>query len=132
MSTVVEYKVTAKELLQGRHTQYPLNDELLENLGRLLVALNYFRAIYGKPLVVNSSYRPGHFNVLAGGAQNSAHITCEAADIRDTDRQLAKYVVANQQVLAECGLYAEDPGSTPGWVHLQTRTPKSGNRIFRP
>jgi hypothetical protein len=29
-------------------------------------------------------------------------------------------------------LYREDPGSTPGWVHLTTRAPKSGRRTFIP
>jgi len=35
-------------------------------------------------------------------------------------------------ILEEFDLYREDPGSTPGWVHLTTRAPKSGRRTFIP
>jgi hypothetical protein len=121
-----------RECLMGREVQYPLTEQLENNLRGLLTALNQFREIWGKPMIINSLYRPGHYNVLANGAPNSAHITCEAIDVRDTGQVLAKYVVAHQDVLAECGLYCEDPASTPGWVHLQVRKPASGNRIFKP
>jgi hypothetical protein len=88
--------------------------------------------VYGKPLSVSSGWRPGIFNKKAGGANNSAHITCEAIDIHDADGEFAKWCLDNLDVLEKAGLYMEDPSRTIGWVHLQTRAPASGKRVFLP
>lgn len=122
--------ITRDELLMGRDKQYPLTSGLLANLGELLVNLNKFRQIYGKPMTVSSGYRPGKFNTLAGGAPNSSHVTCQAADFHDPDGVLDKFCVDNQDILAQCGLYLESPVNTPGWCHLQIRPPASGRRVF--
>lgn len=115
-----------------RHVDYPLDLEKALNAAILLGAINYIRGVYGKPLSVSSGYRPGHYNKRAGGAKNSSHLTCEAIDIVDKDGEFAKWCVSNQKELEKAGLYMEDPKHTEGWVHLQTRKPKSGNRIFIP
>lgn len=122
--------ITRKELLQNRDLEYPLTPEIETNLSLLLGCLNTFRLIYGKPLVVTSGYRPGRFNVAAGGAPNSAHITCEACDFSDTMGEVKDYVLANPDILVKSGLYMEHPDATPSWIHLQIRATK--NRIFRP
>lgn len=115
----------------GRHREFPLSDQLLDNLGKLLVALNTVRRTYGKPMVVTSGYRPGHFNKAAGGAVNSAHLSLEACDFADPDRKLAHWCMSNLRVLEEAGLWLEAPSATPGWVHLQIR-PVVGKRVFLP
>ncbi len=99
---------------------------------KLLNALNRLRDAYGKSMIVTSGWRPGHFNALAGGSKNSAHMSCEACDFSDQSGDLAKWCLHYQDVLADCGLYMEHPDNTKGWVHLQTRRPGSGNRVFRP
>lgn len=116
----------------GRDTEFPLSGELEENLTHLLAAVNLFRNTYGKPMVVSSGYRPGSYNTRAGGAAKSAHVTCEAVDFRDRDGSLAEYCLSNLPLLEKCGLYLENPVYTVGWVHLQTRAPKSGSRVFNP
>ena len=128
--------VTRDEVLKGRERDYPLSPELESNLNKLLDAVNKLRLAYGKPLIITSGYRPGHFNKNANGAKKSAHMTCEAVDIKDdSNGTLAKWCLANLNILEQFGLYMESPTATqepPGkfWVHLQIRPTK--NRVFLP
>jgi hypothetical protein len=122
--------ITREEILQGRDKEYPLSQELEANLTGLLAAVNQFRSIYGKPLLVSSGYRPGRFNKAAGGAKGSFHLVCKAVDFQDADGKLKEYCVHNLLVLEACGLWMEAPERTPTWVHLDIH-PRT-NRIFRP
>ncbi len=116
----------------GRDREYPLRQEIKENLDKLLLSVNMLRGLWGKPLIVSSGYRPGRFNIAAGGALDSAHLHCMAVDFKDRDRSLANWLVTRLDVLEACELYMEDPTFTPTWVHVQTRKPASGDRIFKP
>ncbi len=124
--------ITIDEILMGRDKEYPLTPEQQANLMILLTQINIVRKAYGRPMKVSSGYRPGKYNSAAGGAKNSSHLSCEAVDIADSDRRFMQWCVVNLSVLEKAGLYMEDPEHTPSWVHLQTRKPKSGNRIFKP
>jgi hypothetical protein len=124
--------ITRDEVLMGRDKQYPLTPELESNLQELLRRLNMFRQMYARPMVVSSGYRPSVLNEQVGGAKNSAHMTCEACDFHDSDKQLRKFILEDPNVLEVCDLYCEDFRYTPTWVHLQTRRVKSGKRIFKP
>lgn len=124
--------VTLREFLMGRQASYPLSYQLWHNTTELLSAVNYLRALCGLEFIVSSGYRPGHYNTRAGGAKNSAHITCEAIDIRDPGGVIGEWCIDNVKELERVGLYLESPNHTPGWVHLQTRSPASGARIFIP
>lgn len=129
MSKTASY-FSRRELLMGRDNEYPLSEEQESNLTKLMAAINKLRMAYGKPLRVSSGYRPGHYNKQAKGAKRSAHLTCEAVDFVDTDKQLKDWLVENVQVLVDCGLYMEAAEATPGWCHVQIRPTK--NRIFKP
>ncbi len=127
--------VTRDEVLKGRDRDYPLTPELEQNLNKLLDAVNKLRKEYGKPFVITSGYRPGHYNKSARGAKKSAHMTCEAVDIRDVDGEIAKWCLDNLSLLEAAGLYMESPIYTheppnKRWVHLQVRPTK--NRVFIP
>lgn len=67
-------------------------------------------------------------------AMGSSHLYGCAVDIADADNKLKTWLQTEQgkKALVECGLWAEDYKSTPTWVHLQTYSPKSGNRVFLP
>lgn len=125
-----KWKVTEAEVLMGRDKAHPLDKGMKANLEKLMIAINLIRDLYGKPLTVSSGYRPAAQNVAAGGTKKSCHLTCEAVDFADADRKLTKWCLSNLDVLASAGLYMESPINTPSWVHLQTRAPKSGKRIF--
>lgn len=122
--------LTREDILMGREVEYPLTPELETNLEKLLIALNKFRAAYGKPLRVTSGYRPGKYNVAAHGAPRSSHLTCQACDFADADGSLDQFCLDNLQLLEDCGLWLESPANTPGWTHLQIR-PVSV-RVFKP
>lgn len=127
--------ITSTEILMGRDHEYPIGWELAHNLVHLVTALNEFRAVYGKPMRVSSGYRPGHYNT--GYAATSAHLTCQACDFADPCHELAEFCLNHLNLLEDCGLYMESPSHTSApnarsWVHLTTRAPASGNRVFIP
>lgn len=124
--------ITRSEILMDRDKLAPLDQTLELNLKWLLACLNDLRAIYGKPMIVTSGYRPHAINVAARGAKNSLHMTCQACDFRDDDGSLDEWCMAHLKTLEMCGLYLEHPDSTPGWCHLQCKPPASGHRVFRP
>lgn len=117
----------------GREEEYPLSIAQAINMASLLASVNFLRAVYGKPLKVNSGYRPGKYNKAAGGAAKSPHLMCQAIDLDDNkEGALAAWCLSNLELLANIGLYMEDPAYTEGWVHLQILRPVSGNRVFVP
>lgn len=79
---------------------------------------------------VSSGFRTSAVNAKVGGSSHSAHLTGEAVDLYDKDGSLARKVTGH--FLAQFDLYAEDPAATGGWLHLTTRRPPSGSRIFKP
>lgn len=132
--------ISYDEILKGRDSEYPLTEKLERNLEKLYTAINKVRQAYGKPMTVNSGYRPGRFNkklykrpdgTWVDGAPRSAHLTCEAVDIADPNKAFAKWCLLNLHVLEEAGLWMESPAATPSWVHLQIR-PVAGKRVFNP
>jgi len=127
-----QWKISEAEVLMGREKANPLDAGMRANLEKLMIAINLIRDLYGKPMMVSSGYRPAAANTAAGGASKSCHLTCEAVDFADRDRKLTKWCLANLDILEQAGLYMESPVAAPTWVHLQTRPPKSGKRIFLP
>jgi uncharacterized protein YcbK (DUF882 family) len=117
------------EFLKDREIEYPLTEQQRINMVFLLDVISTIREKWGKPIQISSGYRPGRFNKAAGGAEKSAHLTCEAVDLVDHDGSLAKFC---EPLLQQLDLYMENPKRTPGWVHLQTRKTKSGSRVFQP
>jgi hypothetical protein len=120
--------ITREEILRG----VEIPEAMEGNLKVLLERLNKFRAWYGKPMIVTSGYRDPGRNAEVGGSTQSSHMTCQAADFRDTDGLIAARVLANREKLVEFDLYMEDPEFTKGWCHLQWRPTRSGNRVFKP
>lgn len=117
----------------NRDKEYPLTPQLERNLNELLLRINKFRNIYGKPMFVSSGYRPLALNKKAGGAKKSNHMSCLACDFVDSDGLLDSYCITHLDVLKDCGLYLEHPKWTKGWCHLEIIPPPiSGNRVFIP
>ena len=110
-----------EDCLQGRDKQYPLTPELEANLVKLLTAINTVVDAYGKVPIITSFYRPGHWNVAAGGAKASAHLTCQAVDFADPDGKFDAWCVKNIALLKSVGLRLESPKYTVGWVHLDLK-----------
>lgn len=107
-----------------------LPDGVISNLMELRARLNQLG--FKPPRVFTCTYRSPEHNAKVGGAKKSNHLTGCACDIADSDGKLKDYIRMNIELLEECDLYVEDFDSTPTWVHLQSVSPKSGRRIFKP
>jgi type IV secretory pathway VirD2 relaxase len=107
------------------------NAEILKT--RVNKALEYVGVLEAD---VSSGFRPSSVNAgVPNAAKKSAHMTCEALDLVDDDKQtLCK--LFTREVLEKFDLYREDSDFTKGkntnWCHLQTRKTGSGRRIFTP
>lgn len=93
----------------------------------------------GHAFKVSSGYRSPAQNAAASGAKLSLHMQCKACDISDVDGKLDAWCTANQNLLANLGLWQEHPDSTKaGWTHLDIGSrpimhrPGCGDRQFRP
>lgn len=100
----------------------------LEDLCRKVNALGYQPPMYATSCLRSLADQKR----INPGALGSSHLYGCAVDIADTDGKLKTWLSVNQHRLVECGLWMEDPASTPTWVHLQTYAPKSMNRVFKP
>jgi len=114
---------TRDDLLMGRDAQYPLSDHLDANALDLTDASNAFGGAYfadtGRQLHIGNAYRPGHYNVQAGGAKRSAHLYCMAIDWQDRDGAVDAWVAAHLPEVLEMGFVGiEHPDNTPGWCHM--------------
>lgn len=99
--------------------------DLAERVSKLLDALGV------KPSI-SSGFRTAEANRKAGGSANSAHLTGQAVDLYDPKGTLAAAINRDVSILATYDLYCENTNFTFGWVHLSTRGPPSGRRVFVP
>lgn len=114
---------------------------LIEKINKLLTS---FQNGHPKTIVhkLSSGFRPPIVNAATPGAsQTSWHMTGHAVDFEDPTGELALYCLCEVSLLEHFGLYLEDPrwtrvrnanGEWMRWVHLQSKAPPSGRRVFRP
>jgi len=127
--------ISMNELTMGRDKTHPqdFTKAVQQNLKVLLEKINIIRESYGKPMTVNSGWRPASINVATpGAAKTSKHIVGLAVDIADADCALWKWCLQNLDLIQELGLYLEDKRYTKTWVHFGIGAPTSGKRIFKP
>jgi len=127
--------ITKAELLMGRDKTHAdeYTQEISDNLDILLEKINKIRAAYGKPMTVNSGWRPAGINAATpGAAKMSKHCLGLAVDIADYSGELFAWCLDNLQLLQDLDLYLEDKRWTKTWTHLGIGAPKSGKRIFVP
>lgn len=100
-----------------------------------------YMAADGVPLIADNStgslshsgWRPPAINqATKGAAVFSKHLTGQACDLYDPNNYLDEWCMNNLDELGRIGLWLESPNSTPGWCHVQTVPPRSGNRVFIP
>ncbi|MBX3664594.1 MAG: hypothetical protein KF834_02795 [Burkholderiales bacterium] len=110
-----------------------LTRELRANARETLRRVNRLLRRAGLARKVSSGWRPAAVNAaVPGAAKGSKHLSCQAVDLEDRDGRLDAWCMANLDVLEELQLWLEHPEATPGWCHLQTLPPRSGNRVFYP
>lgn len=137
--------ITLEHYYMGRDVEYKaeLTGQLRSNAAIVVERANQLLALAvadGVKLVKNdrksytrSGWRPLAVNqATPGAAKVSNHITCEAIDIEDINRQLCGWCMIHQDALEKIGLWMEHPSATKTWCHWQTKAPKSGKRVFYP
>lgn len=139
--------LTLIDYWMGRDLLYPaeLTDEIRQNAVVLLGRVNLVLILAKKDGVapgidevtgtyVASGWRPSAVNDrTSNAAKGSTHLTAEGIDLQEcAGRMFARWCLAHLDVLEAVDLWMEDPQWTPTWVHLQSRPPRSGNRVFIP
>lgn len=143
--------ITLTDYWMGRDKQYPPGNSTRQNAMDLLEKVNTLldnAAAAGVKLtrmdqttgtLVSSGYRPAAINDrTANSAKRSTHMTGQGIDVQDDQNQsFARFCLRNLDLLAELGLWMEDPRWTYSfnddhWVHLQSIPPGSGVRVYRP
>ncbi len=114
------YKARAKDV----------SDEIRNAATVLASRLSELLLLYGSRPIITSGYRAPAANKAAGGAKKSSHLEGRACDFADKDGAFAAWCVKNVHLLEQFGLWLEDPKSTKGWCHIQSRP--AANRIFKP
>jgi len=92
--------------------------ELYPNLARLAEALQHFRDLVGKPVVLSSGYRSLATNEKVGGSKTSAHMKALAADLRVvgmTTTELFAWIRENRDALPRFDQVIDEFGR---WVHI--------------
>lgn len=138
--------IDVAEYMMGRDALYPLEltPAIRKNAAQTVETVNKLLALAkGAGVVIrprrdgtltNSGWRPPSVNAKTPGAsKTSLHMSGEAIDLNDPTGDLASWCARSAPtVLTDLGLWMEHPAATPQWVHLQTRPPRSGARIFHP
>jgi len=123
-------KFTVETLNPRKH---PMTEEQKVNLEKLAVAMNILQEEYGIELFVTSGLRSDADQaVINPKAKKSNHLKGLACDVGDAAKKLKIWLNDHMDVLEKAGIYIEDRGSTPTWVHCQVVPPKSGKREFLP
>jgi hypothetical protein len=122
--------ITREAYLMGRMAEDHLPEKQRANLTKLIEKVNELQRRCGLPFTVSSGYRTPEVNKAAGGATNSAHMTCEAVDIADKDKKIKDWLLKHADILRELDLWVEQFDSTETWVHLQIRP--ASTRFFFP
>jgi hypothetical protein len=130
----LENVVTASGRYPERANSPELTEEVKSNILDLIARANALLNELGvKQVAVSSGFRPSGVNVnVKGAAKKSNHLSGLALDLYDPKGELDKLFMANLKLLEKHGLWIESPDDTPTWSHLQSRPPKSGNRVFKP
>lgn len=116
---------------------YQPTDQERRNAADLLTAVNNMLDQFGERREMNNGHRTREktLDMRAKGyaaALGGAHETAEGIDLEDEDGALKEWLAGNQHVLMNHGLYMEHPSATRRYVHVQTRAPRSGRRVFFP
>lgn len=126
--------ITLEEYYMGRDKLFPLllTNEVKDNAVKVVECANKLLTAFGKNRRITSGWRPKIINAATPGASlHSRHLVCQAVDIEDGDKCLARFCNYTD-ILKEVGVWMEETAYTPSWVHIQIVPPLSGKRRFIP
>ncbi len=126
--------IELKDLNPHDYKTTPIIDK---NLSILLERVRELEASFGEDFVITSGLRSDEQQqqlIKAGktNARYSKHCAGLAADIYDPENKVKDFILGRTWILEKIGLWCEDFGHTPNWVHVQIIPPMSGKRFFIP
>lgn len=108
-----------------------MTHEIWANINRMADKMEEIRAIFNCPLIIHSWFRPREYNLIIGGARNSAHMYGLAVDFSIKGMRCDDIRAVLVDMLDDLDIRMEDlPGSS--WVHVDIRSPGPGGRYFKP
>ena len=114
------FKASEFDCKDGTKVPYSLTPYMVE----LAEALQVIRDEIEQPITVNSAYRTPRYNKGVGGAKNSQHLLCKAADLktelkpRELKKVIEKLIKENKIPQGGVGLYKS-------FVHYDIRGTKA-------
>lgn len=93
----------------------------------LVDALEQFRALVGKPVIVNDAYRCPEHNAAVGGVPDSEHVQGIAADIRVEGMTGGEMEAAAMKCHLIMAIGRSD---SPAYVHIDTRPMTRGRALW--
>lgn len=113
-------------------------DPILANLTKLAVErLEVVRALFDRPIRVNSGYRCPALNRAVGGSPGSQHMSGDAADVtipgvdlKDAFEAIRAEGDAGRLLWGQLILECYDPKSGSGWIHISNPTSKHKNEVL--
>lgn len=124
-----ELSATSHEALQQSNFQYA--EKHAEQLKPLCELLEQVRSVLGCPLIVSSGVRCPELNKEVGGATNSQHMRCEAADFVPKLHSVedAFGLIYNSNIIYD-QLILEYSGRK-SWLHIScSRAPRRETLIY--
>jgi hypothetical protein len=131
--------ITVDIYFRGRPHSKEQEENAINLLGKVNTLLYFYTKETGEELGINkhtgnciSGLTEGGFRLpdCPQGALHSSHKEAMAVDVYDPYNHIDDFLT--DEILERFGLYREAPSSTFGWLHLSTKSPKSGHRTFFP
>ena len=104
-------------------TQIP--EKYLDNVIELAHNLQVLRYKVGKPVRVNSAYRPPAYNKSIGGSPKSQHLVAKAADIKVDGMSTHELHFIIEELIASGEMKQGGLGLYNGWIHYDIRGTKA-------
>lgn len=116
-----------------------ITDQIRKNADKLLAKVCTLLSLIPYETTIVSGFRTKKWESKQGRSGNSAHCVGMAVDLKDPDKVIGNWCLANENYLKQEGLYVEHPDVTHKserpegrWCHISIRPTKSGNHIFYP
>lgn len=107
-------------------------EKLIDNV------LDPIRALYGKPVYVNSGFRSATLNKAVGGAKNSQHMEGKAADITTGTPEENKklwdvimFLLQEGDISFDQLIYEKPVNGNPSWIHISYNEDNNREQILQ-
>ena len=95
--------------------------------------LDPLRAIYGKPITVNSGYRCPELNKAVGGSATSDHVKGFAADITCSNKKenAILFDIIKNNLIFDQLIWEKGNNEYPDWVHVSFNPKRKRKQILK-